>query len=202
MSAFSFGNLKIYDRKTVSAREFNKLVDIVRSIVLNEGAGYRINRTPCGTNLTLGNYPGGSPPCPFTVTTSQDPETPGNVIVSVQAGTVNSLLPSNNFDTPSVDSTEIIQVKVEALSDGQAITSCSLIIDDNPPAVQEPTSFALPTTIDILIAVIVNGTPYRVIGCGSIQLTSTQLFVTNPTAPASPGTLNYNPWYIWAVGTV
>jgi hypothetical protein len=94
MSAFSFGNLKIYDRKVVSAREFNRLVDMVRSIVLNEGAGYRINRTPCGTNLTLGNNPGGSPPCPFTVTTSQDPD---NRLVPIRPG-IPSPPDSSEFD--------------------------------------------------------------------------------------------------------
>lgn len=201
MSAIPFYNLKIYENRSPTAREFNNLVNVLRSIVLNDGVGYRINRTPCGSNLTLGIGGSGSS-CPFDVSVAQANDDSGNVNITVNAGTVNNLLPSNNFDPFEVDPTDIIQVKISCYSDGQAITSCTLVVDTNAPAVQEPAQFGLPTEVDVLIAVVVNGVAYRVIGCGSIQLTSTQVFVTNPTAPASPGTLNYIPWYIWTVGTV
>jgi hypothetical protein len=203
MSAINYYGLKIYDRPTVSAREFNKLVDVVKSLTLNDGVGYRVARNPSGTNLNI--KPGlGGKTCPFTVTTAADPSTPGNVIVSVSAGTVNSLLSSNNFDTPSVDSTEIVQVKVHVLTDGNAVTSCTLVIDDTPAATQTPTPFALPSTVDILIAVIVNGVPYRTIGCGSIQLTGALAYTTSYSAesPAPPGVSDITSYYAWTVSTV
>jgi len=204
MANIPYRKLKIFDKNTVSPLDFNRLVDYVQSITLNNGLGYKIHRTKCGTNLTVHPGQSGGGSCPFTVTTAPVSGDTTSLHVSVTAGTVNSLLPSNNFDTFTISTTGLYQVKVRALGDGDGkdITSCSLLVDTDPPEVQVPTPFALPSTVDILIAVILNGTVYRTIGCGSIQLTGTQEFITNPESPADPGMLNYIAYYAWAASTV
>jgi hypothetical protein len=201
VSNINYAGLKVYDR-TITKADFNKLVDIVQSITLNSGVNYRIKRTTGGTTLVASGSNAGITACPFDVTTAPATGGSGNMVATVRAGTINNLLPSNIFSSFPFNSSQVIQVKAHVLTDGQAVTSSTLVVDDTPPAVQEPTPFALPTTVDVLLSVIFNGVVYRVVACGSIQLTGVQQFITNPSTPASPGTLNYIPYYIWQAGVV
>ena len=139
--------------------------------------------------------------CPLNIIVKNNS---GNSTVSITAGTVNNLLPSNIFVAGGfpINSKEVVYVKINALTDGHAVTSCSIVIDSNVPDIQQPTPFGLPQKVDILIGVISYGTPYRTIGCGSIQLTGQQQFIINKDPPAQPGTLNYIPYYTWVVGTI
>lgn len=56
MSALNFNGLKSYDGK-VSEQDFNRLVDALQSITLNEGAGYQLRRNVVGTSIAIEPHP-------------------------------------------------------------------------------------------------------------------------------------------------
>lgn len=194
MSEIAFNTYKSFNG-TVSEQKFNSAIDLIQSIALNQGVGYSLSRNPTGSVLKIKPGAGTVVTCPFDATIA--PATGTNINVTLRAGTVNNLLPDNMFTTFTVDSTSIIQVKATATTNGQAVTSVTLNVDTTAASVQTPTPFALPSTVDVLISVIVNGIAYRIIPCGTINLVGQQQFITDKSPPATPGTLNYIPYYTW-----
>jgi len=136
--------------------------------------------------------------CPFDITLTG---TGANQIVKFRPGTVNFLLPDNLLDGVPVSTTpsSIFKVKVKATSDGKSITGSTIIIDTNDPVVQTPTPFGLPSTVEILIGMIVGTKVFKVIPCGNITLIGQGQFITNANPPAQPGTLNYIQYYTWVM---
>lgn len=123
--------------------------------------------------------------------------------VKVTPGTVNGLVPTNIFDKfdISITGNRVYYVKIRALSNGSNITSCSIVVDTNLPTTQIPTPFAVPATLDILLAMIRGGIIYRMIGVGSLDVSGTQQYITE-RPNAGPGELTYIPYYKFVVSTI
>jgi len=195
MSEISFGNYKVYDGVITPAR-YNRLIDLLQRITLHNGLNYRVSRNAAGTTLVaMGGTTAGTMFCPFDVTTT--PSSGGTYTATVRAGTVNQFLPSNNFDSFTLSNSDVVQVKVTALTDGAGITSCSLALDTDNAAEQVPTPNSMPTSVTLTVGVIVNAVWYRTAPCGSFNLVSQELYQVDKNPPANPGTLPYIPYYIW-----
>lgn len=80
----------------IKADEWNRLVDTLRSLVVQPGSGIRVTRTPSGTTLAV--VPGGAFAAPqsfthpFKVIVAKNEK--GNVRVQVSFGTVSSIEPT------------------------------------------------------------------------------------------------------------
>lgn len=156
----------------------------------------------CGTGFLVSAAvkKGGSaaPPvyCPFDVAIRAG-ETEGALIAKVGVGSVNQILPTNIYDEYTFSIGDVIKVKIRAVSDGQKITASTVVFDVDEADVQIPAPFALPAIVEVLVAVIVAGKPYRQIQCGSIELVGHHQFSTDKDPPAEPGQLPYTPYYVW-----
>ena len=195
-----FSDYKSYDGR-VSESEFNALVDLMQRVALCPGVGYTLSRNVTGTVIQTKPGSGGSSaiPCPFDVTVKAGAGN-NDKIANVRVGSVNQLVPDNykqdfHFDPTGDD----IQVKVKVNTDGAKVTSCTLVVDSSDPNQQTPTPFALPSEVEILVAVIIDGTPYRIIPCGSIQLVGQEQYKTDKETPAEPGQLQYTAYYSWVL---
>lgn len=198
----TWNSLKSWDGK-VSEMEFNKLIDVIQSITLNPGLNYTITRTAGGTTILPGGKGGGgSTPPPLNVTVGADPSDPTSLIVKISPGTVNQFLATNMFDTFPVDDTSTYYVKATISTDGQNVTSWELNVDTSTADTQNATASALPTSFDVLIAIIDSGKVYRVIGPGSIGVNGHEEFITDKDSPAGPGELPYIPYYSWEISTI
>lgn len=200
MSLQSFYSYKSHDGR-VSEYDFNRLVDLVQSTALAQGVGYKITRTPAGTTLRVKPGAGGAGPeiCPFECSVKS---VGSNLIVKVSPGAINNLVPTNMFNAFTVASGSAhIYVKAAVVSDGQKVTSSALTVDTTAPIPQVPVPSALPAAVDVLLAIVKDGKPYKVISCGSVYLQGQEQFRVGKDA-AEPGQLAYTPYYIWGQSTV
>lgn len=200
MSTIVWNTLKAWDGH-VSPAQFNRLVDAMQSISLNPGLNYNISRTPAGTTILPGGKGGAAVSCPLTVSLSGVDGDPDSLTVKVSPGTVNQFVATNMFDTSTVSDTGTFYVKATVETDGQDVTSWEINVDSSEPDAQSATASSLPTSFDILIAIINDGKVYRVLSCGSITLTPVLAFITDKDSPADPGELTYIPYYLWQVTT-
>lgn len=132
---------------------------------------------------------------PFDVTVSgaSDPRD-----VTVRPGTVNNLLPSNMFSvgaTP-VSGTRYVTL-VLTFSTGE-VTGALLSMDTVAPDASPVTEGTPPTTLTILLAVIVDTVVFQV-RHGNITVTPVEAFRADRASPASPGELPYSSWWQWSI---
>ena len=201
MSTLVFSSLKSWDGK-VSEAEFNKLVDALQSITLGSGLGYKVLRTAAGTTIQPEGRSAGAFSCPFSVALNAVAGDPASLKVSVSPGTVNQYVATNVFDTFTISTSGTYYVKAGVETDGQDVTSFTIYVDTSEPDAQTATASSLPSSFDVLIAIIKNGKAYRVLSCGSIILNGHEEFRTDKDSPAGPGELTYIPYYVWQVSIV
>jgi len=197
MSAIIFNNLKSFDGR-LTEQKFNRLVDAMQSLVINQGLNYTVARTPVGTTLGIANS-STKTTCPFTIILKAIPDDDANVTVNVSPGTVNQYIATNAFDDFTISKTGLYYVKAGIETDGQSVSSVTLYVDTDEADQQTPAPFALPSSFDIVLGVISDGKPFRAIGCGSIILSGYEQFRTDKDEPAEPGELTYTPYYVWKV---
>ena len=193
-------SLKVTNKKVVSAQEFNRLVDYINSLKMNSGVGYLVSRNRTGTTLKIKPGSGGSAAtvCPFDPVIGElDTPSDTSKKLTIQPGSVNQLLPDNMFDDFTISTSDLIKVKVRATSDGESITGATLVVDTNEAEVQIPTPFALPTVVEILVAVVYEGVAFRVLPCGSIVLSGVEQFRIDKDPPAEPGEMDSEIFYAW-----
>jgi hypothetical protein len=154
MSNINFNVTKANPTGYVVGAQFNQLVDLVRSIAINDHPDYNISRNLSGTKLNI-NFP--SVPTPTSQTSYQqlyashpyqgyDASSGSNFIVSIQYGTHNSVPPSmslgagnalgvrRQFNTMSLDAGAQI-VYVGTRFNSGSFASCSIGYSDitTPP---------------------------------------------------------------------
>lgn len=191
-----WNTIKVWDGNITQAA-FNKLVDAVQSITLNPGLNYNIKRSPAGTTLVTNGKGAEAETCPFTVTLTPVSGDPTSLTVNVTPGTVNQFIATNVLDTFTISHSGTYYVKAGVETDGQNVTSFTISVDTDAPETQNATASSLPTSFDVVLALIKNGVAYRTLSCGSIILTPVQAFITDTGGPVEPGELTYIPYYVW-----
>ena len=141
---------------------------------------------------------------PFQITSFADPESSPespSYLVTVRPGTLNTLLPTNTFDDGGLTKFALTKdtmknVVLTAQSDGQQFVSCALSLDSTAPDAQEPALFELPSTVKFLIGVVYNSSAYQIVR-DNIAVTGKVQLTTDKAAPAQPGQLPYDIFYVW-----
>jgi hypothetical protein len=149
-----------------------------------------------------GGVGGAVTPHPFKITSIQDSFNENLHNVTVTAGTLNNLLPTNLFSNNAlrkftISSNQLYYVILNGETNGSdQFNSCSISVSDSPPPVQTPTMFSLPTSPQFLLGVVFNGASYNTI-INSLLLTGEQQFIEEKSSPVA-GALPYNIYYVWA----
>jgi hypothetical protein len=127
-----------------------------------------------------------------------DPDNPNPpYLVSVVAGTLNNILPSNwEIEERLQSDGTLYYAKAVVLTDGQGITSVSIDIDSSPPIPQEISEFSISSPVEILFGLFSKGVVYRTIANGSINILPRQWLVLPANPPAAAGEAPYDIYYL------
>jgi len=122
---------------------------------------------------------------------------PTSYTATIRPGTVNGILPSNIFESFTIEASQTTYFKAVATTNGKVVTSVSIVADNQAPAVQVPVPQALPAGFEVLFAVSAQGKVFRTLADGNIVAVSELLFVANVEnwQPGMPMTEN---WYHWS----
>ena len=194
MSEINYSGLKTFG-KTALEMKHDALVDAVKAVTLNSGLNYRLSRNATGTTLVLNSSKSAGVSYPFDIA-KQDATAK---TIKFKYGIVNGRVPQYIFTDISYDDSTTQYVKIACESDGNSITSASLIIDNSQPDLATPTMTHAPTSFDVLLYVMVSGTPYRVWGNGNVTCSIVEAFRTDKASP-SLGSSPYDIWYTWNMG--
>jgi hypothetical protein len=159
-----------------------------------------------GTHISIKQTPGGGGTLtnrqPWDLIARVDPDADPEdenppYLVRVQPGTLSEFLPTNWDEEFSVDANEQRYAVAEVATDGKAITSVEIKLQSEPPSIQEPTLFALPSPIQILFGIFANGTTFRTIGNGNIVL-EPKIWFREARTGVQPGESLFNLYYVLA----
>ena len=115
--------------------------------------------------------------------------------IKVQAGTLNSILPSN-WNQEFAVGTGLHYAKAVITTDGEAITKVEIQINTQAPVAQKPQEFSIDSKIEYLFGLFASGQVYRVIGDGHISLPTRTWLVTSASPPAAAGQSPYDIYYL------
>ena len=187
----------------VSADKLNAILAEIRKNRPRGERGITVRQSGDATYIGLaastGTGGGGAPEShPFQISASTDAE--DNVTLTVQPGTLNSLLPSNVFDGAALREfaagSGLQYVVLTGTSDGEQFTSCALSVESEAVTPQTPLPFGLPTTAKFVLGVI-NGSSVFQIQKTNILVTGKQQYIKEKPSPASAGEMPYEIYYVW-----
>jgi hypothetical protein len=191
----------------ITADKLNRILSEIKRNRPVVAAPLSARVTGDGTHISIRVPPGGTStpatPQPWDLIARVDPDADSEdedppYLVKVRPGTLNGILPTNWDEEFECAGTGLHYAKAIIATDGQAITSVTIAIDDTAPAEQEPQEFAIATEIEYLFGLLAEGQVYRVIGTGSIALEPRQWLVTSAEPAASPGESPYDIYYVLA----
>lgn len=137
--------------------------------------------------------------CPFDITITEQADPSTDYDLTIRPGTLNGMLPSGILTPVTYTNGSTVYVKVNCLSDGKSVTSCSIEIDATDPIANVAQASSGLTEFDVLIGAVINNTVYKTIGwCGSIQARLEQVFLEDKVSPAV-GSSPYTRWYQWLI---
>jgi hypothetical protein len=185
----------------LSAERLNGILDEIRrnKPLVEKGLSARV--TGSGTYIGLcKNFNGGAAGAPtethpFKIASSGDS-------VTVQPGTINSVLPSNTFDGGAlrqfgVSPDTLSYVVLTASSDGSQITTAALSVETTAPPAQTPAAFGVPASAEWLLAVVYNSSVHQIID-DNLVVTGTQQFIADRDGTPEVGQLPYVAYFVWA----
>lgn len=194
--------------RQLSSDTLNRILRELESLRITRVVNGTFKRLPGGTEIVVAPQRGGggssAEPHPFQITSfidpDSEPESP-SYLVTVRPGTLNTLLPTNTFDDGGLTKFALTKdtmknVVLTAQSDGQQFVSCALSLDSDAPDAQEPALFELPSTVKFLIGVVYNSSAYQLVR-DNIAVTGKVQLTTDKAAPAQPGQLPYDIYYVW-----
>lgn len=121
--------------------------------------------------------------------------------LTVKYGTLNGAAPTNIGSTFTVPSTGTRYLVLTGSASSGSVVSSSLSVDTTPPAISA-NNLGFPTnTFKILLYVIVDKRPFRVIGNGSLQALSKEVFRVQKSM-TTPDMLPYDSYYNWDISVV
>jgi hypothetical protein len=187
----------------ISADKLNAILAEIRKNRPRGERGITVRQSGDATYIGLaastGTGGGATESHPFQISASIDDEGAGTL--TVQPGTLNSLLPSNIFEDGALNEFGFsgggtIYVILTGISDGNQFTECSVSVGDQAPEAQTPLPFGLPTEAKFLLGVAYNNSVYQVQKT-NIVATGKQQFIKQKPSPASPGEMPYEIYYVW-----
>jgi hypothetical protein len=128
-------------------------------------------------------------PFPFQVSVA-------SFLVSVRPGTINSLLPTNIFETFSIVENTTKYVVLNGVTDGKQFTACTISLDETAPSAQTPVVFGLPASPKFLLAVVRNTSVFQIIS-DNMLVAGKQQYIKSKAAPAAAGELPYEIYFVW-----
>jgi hypothetical protein len=189
------------DRQLTAAtlNDIRKELESLRITRVNNGT---FRKLPGGTEITVAPQRGGggvaTPRLPWDLIAVPDPESTAEnppYKVTVQPGTLNSILPTNWDDEFTCNATGLYYAKAVISTDGEAITGVSIDIDTSEPQSQSPQLFGIEASIEYLFGLFSEGQTYRVVGDGNIRLSLQAGPIVNPPSPRQFGELPYDIYY-------
>jgi hypothetical protein len=192
--------------RQLGATTLNQILRELESLRITRVVNGTFRKLPGGTEITVAPQRGGtSTPAtrqPWDLIARVDPDANPEdenppYLVRVQPGTLSEFLPTNWDEEFSVDANEQRYAVAEVSTDGKAITSVEIKLQSEPPSIQEPTLFALPSPIQILFGIFANGTTFRTIGNGNIVL-EPKIWFREARTGVQPGESLFNLYYVLA----
>jgi hypothetical protein len=189
--------------RQLSSDTLNRILRELESLRITRVVNGTFKKLPGGTEIVVAPQSGGTStpttPQPWDLIATPDPDADPEdenppYILRVRPGTLNGILPSNWDIEEEVAGTGLFYAKAVIATDGEAVTGVTIEIDDTPPAIQEPVQFGIETNIEYLFGLFTEGTAWRVIGSGQIQLSPRAWLVgdaVNPEPGVSPYTIYY-----------
>lgn len=188
---------KVQKNQPITADMINNIIDSIRECQINSGVGYSFNRGAGGTTLTIKPPPKGSSvassPCPFDVVAIA---VTSGIDVYLSLGTVNGIMPSNNFDKINTSTSGKKYVVINCESNGKNVTSASWVIQNDIPVPPLATIDVAPTTFGVLVAAISGSDVYKTIPCSNV-IARVAPSIQEDRNTYVAGQRNYNQYYQW-----
>ena len=192
---------KVQRGQPITAELFNNMIDAIRECQINAvvGSGGTVStfkRGPGGTTISINSRAGANAvaqPCPFDVSITT---VSSGIDVYLSLGTVNGLMPSNNFEKINTNTSGKKYVVINCESNGKNVTSASWNIQNNFPVPVVATIDVAPTTFGVLVAAISGSDVYKAIPCGNI-VARVSPSIQEDRESYVAGQRNYNQYYQW-----
>jgi hypothetical protein len=197
--------------RQLGATTLNQILRELESLRITRVVNGTFRKLPGGTEITVAPQRGGGTPItrqPWDLIARVDPDAnPEDAnppyLVSVQPGTLNGFLPTNwnteggGKDVVCQSDGTLYYAKAIVATDGQAMTSVTIEIDENAPSAQEPQEFGIDNPIEIVFGLFAEGAVYRLIGAGNIAASPKLWLTTERQTPPAPGELPFSQYFFF-----
>jgi hypothetical protein len=190
--------------RQLGAETLNQIRRELESLRITRVVNGTFRKLPGGTEITVAPQRGGSSAPttrqPWDLIARPDPDSESEnppYLVRVQPGTLSDFLPTNWDQEFTVGPNDDLYAVAEVATDGKAITSVEITLQNNPPSIQQPTLFALPSPVKILFGIFSRGVAFRTIGEGNIVL-EPKIWFQEARTDAQPGESLFNLYYVLA----
>lgn len=188
----------------MKASVWNSLVDYVRQLQILPSPEITATVTAAGTMLRVGSEPTTGISAwarPWDLIASPKTNSNGEIIpnqwtVSVAAGLVNNVLPSNWQETHDCTAS-IKYFWVDITTNGKSVVSATIATGNTIPPPTTPLLEAVPSSIKIVFGIFYKGSTYRPIPDGNIGVSPYVAFVASKSSP-QPGESPY--LHYWNLG--
>ena len=192
---------KVQAGQKITAQMFNNIIDAIRECQINSvvGSGGTVatfKRGPGGTTVSIKSKKTGqvsSQVCPFDVS---GVASGSSLILTVQAGLVNGVMPLNNMVTLSTATAGKKYVVINCDTDGKNVTSASLSVVSSLPVPVSASADTAPVTFGVMISAISGTEIYKTIPCGNIIARVSPSIQTDASTYVA-GKRNYTQYYNW-----
>jgi hypothetical protein len=188
----------------VTAQRLNAIMDAIRGLArgdnLIRGRDIMLRQTADG--IVVGVEPGSgrsTTVCPFDI--SLTVPSVGNLKATFRPGTINGLLPSNYLTGVTFSSASTQYLSLDCTVTNGAIVSAAFVAEGSQPGDITPTLGQPPASFKYLVALVANGTAYKILSCGNIQARPAEAFRLDRVSPTA-GQLPYDIYYTWNFTTV
>ena len=188
--------------KEVSADRLNAILSEIKKNRPRGERGITVRQSGDATYIGLAASTGGGgfqeQTHAFKINASSPEE--GSYELTVDPGTINSILPNNLFDggeltTHTYSENQVTHVILTATTDGEQVTSALIEVSGEAPQAQTPVVFGIPTEAKFLLGVAYNDTVYQVV-TDNITAVGKQMYIKNITGTPQPGQLAYEIYYV------
>lgn len=180
----------------LTADKLNAICEAVNSLQLTNGRNTKARLTADGQTLDVDIEGGeGSTDRVYNWQSVSETTVGDTLTIKFHPGTLNRIMPSNMLDFLECDTDGLFYLKLVAETNGKAITSVELVLDEDEIDINSPVQNAAPSTLEIPVGVVFDGV-YIQIEFDNLQYDPKVTFVTSDS-PASPGDEPFVRWWSW-----